>query len=48
VRWSVSPEETRWRLPDSYAVQGMLVDAVGAASRGAQLPRQTSTLRRAA
>ena len=48
VRWSVSPEVTRWRLPDSYAVQGMLVDAVGAASRGVQLPRQTSTLRRAA
>jgi Bifunctional DNA primase/polymerase, N-terminal len=48
VRWSVSPEETRWRLPDSYAVQRMLVDAVAAASRGARLPRQTSTLRRAA
>jgi hypothetical protein len=44
VRWAASPEETRWRLPDSYAVQGMLVDALGAV----RLPRQTSTLRRAA
>jgi Bifunctional DNA primase/polymerase, N-terminal len=48
VRWSVSPEVTRWRLPDAYAVQAMLVDAVGAASRGTQLPRRTSTMRRAA
>lgn len=51
VRWSVSPEETRWRLPDSYAVQGMMVDALGAVAAtrpAAPLPRQTSTLRRAA
>lgn len=52
VRWSVSPEETRWRLPDSYAVQGMLVDALGATAAAAlpasPLPRQMSTLRRAA
>ncbi|MEH1127489.1 bifunctional DNA primase/polymerase [Micromonospora sp. CPCC 206061] len=50
VRWSVSPQETCWLLPDSYAVQGMLVDALhaAAATRGPGLPRQTSTLRRAA
>lgn len=30
VRWAVPPEETRWRFPDSYAVQEMLVDALRA------------------
>lgn len=30
VRWAVSPEETRWRLPDSYQVQELLVDALAA------------------
>ncbi|MEJ3747337.1 bifunctional DNA primase/polymerase [Actinomycetes bacterium KLBMP 9797] len=50
VRWSVSPEETSWLLPDSYAVQAMLVDALNAVTRPPRrsLPRQTSTLRRAA
>lgn len=28
VRWVVPPEETKWRLPDSYAVQELLVDAL--------------------
>lgn len=27
VRWLVAPEENHWRLPDSYAVQRLLVDA---------------------
>jgi hypothetical protein len=27
VRWLVAPEETRFRLPDSYAVQWLLLDA---------------------
>ena len=26
VRWEVSPEEVGWQLPDSYAVQRLLVD----------------------
>ncbi|MFY1687068.1 bifunctional DNA primase/polymerase [Plantactinospora sp. WMMB782] len=30
VRWVVSPEETRWRLADPYAVQELLVDALDA------------------
>jgi hypothetical protein len=30
VRWAVPPEETGWLLPDSYAVQRMLVDALRA------------------
>jgi hypothetical protein len=28
VRWEVAPEETNWHLPDSYAVQNLLVEAV--------------------
>lgn len=51
VRWAVTPEETRWQLPDSYAVQAMMVDALGALGRTrtpAPLPRQVSTARRAA
>jgi len=28
VRWAVAPEETRWRLPDPYRVQELLVDAL--------------------
>jgi hypothetical protein len=28
VRWVISPEETDWRLPDPYPVQGLLVDAL--------------------
>lgn len=30
VRWAVTPDEVRWRLPDSYAVQALLVDAIAA------------------
>jgi hypothetical protein len=51
VRWAVPPEQTLWRLPDSGAVQGMLVDALGALGRTVRppvVPRQTSTARRAA
>ncbi|HYN92662.1 MAG TPA: bifunctional DNA primase/polymerase, partial [Pilimelia sp.] len=28
VRWAVSPEDVHWQLPDSYAVQALLVDAL--------------------
>lgn len=28
VRWVVTPEETRWLLPDSYRVQELLLDAL--------------------
>lgn len=28
VRWAVAPDETRWQLPDSYAVQAMMVQAM--------------------
>ncbi len=51
VRWAVSPEQVQWRLPASYPVQSMLVDALGAPGRPvrpAPLPRQVSTTRRAA
>lgn len=50
VRWAVTPDETRWQLPDSYAVQAMMVDALGALHhvRPTSLPRQVSTTRRAA
>jgi len=52
VRWAVSPEETRWRLPAAEPVQQMLVDALGSArsvhSRQPVVPRQLSTSRRAA
>jgi hypothetical protein len=34
VRWAVSPEETRWQLPESYAMQGLLIDALRALSPG--------------
>lgn len=30
VRWAVSPEETRWLLPEPLAVQAMIIDALGA------------------
>lgn len=49
VRWIVAPEEVAWRLPDSYAVQRMIVDALATRLGGAlNLPRQLSTARRAA
>ncbi|MGI5214136.1 bifunctional DNA primase/polymerase [Plantactinospora sp. CA-290183] len=38
VRWAVSPEETRWRLPDSYVVQELLVDALDAVSPALPAP----------
>jgi hypothetical protein len=28
IRWVVSPEENRWRLPESYPVQQVLIDAL--------------------
>jgi hypothetical protein len=48
VRWAVSPEETRWQLPDPAAVQATLVDAFGGRTRRAAVPRQVSHPRRAA
>ncbi|GAA0813218.1 bifunctional DNA primase/polymerase [Spirilliplanes yamanashiensis] len=33
VRWAVTPEQVRWRLPEPYAVQELLVDAFGPAHR---------------
>jgi hypothetical protein len=51
VRWAVAPEQTRWRLPGSAVVQGMLVDALaalGRQTRPVSVPRQVSTSRRAA
>ncbi|MFB9236120.1 bifunctional DNA primase/polymerase [Plantactinospora siamensis] len=35
VRWAVAPEETRWRLPDPYSVQEILVDALRAVAPAA-------------
>lgn len=53
VRWAVSPDEARWRLPDPAAVQAMLVDALAATGHRPApvvpaVPRQMSTSRRAA
>jgi hypothetical protein len=51
VRWAVAPEQTRWIIPASETVQGMLVDALGALGRRTRtvaVPRQVSTSRRAA
>ena len=51
VWWAVPPEQTLWRLPDSGAVQAMLVDALGTLGRTVRpvvVPRQMSTARRAA
>jgi hypothetical protein len=55
VRWAVPPEQARWRLPDPYAVQAVLAEALSAPARGARpapvrpaVPRQISTARRAA
>ncbi|BCL13152.1 MULTISPECIES: bifunctional DNA primase/polymerase [Micromonospora] len=30
VRWALAPEQARWRLPDSYLVQKVMVDALRA------------------
>jgi hypothetical protein len=55
VRWAVSPETVHWRLPESDAVQALLVDALDALGRRPApaahrfaVPRQMSTARRAA
>jgi len=53
VRWAVPPEQTGWQLPESAAVQAMLLDALSALGRRPRpatifVPRQMSTARRAA
>jgi hypothetical protein len=55
VRWAVTPDQVRWRLPESDDLQALLVDALGALGRRPDLtvrpvtvPRQMSTARRAA
>jgi len=54
IRWAVSPDQTRWHLPDPAAVQAMLLDALTAVGKRppltvrASVPRQLSTARRAA
>ena len=51
VRWAVTPEQTRWQVPPSSVVQGMLVDVLAAQGRRPRpvaVPRQLSTSRRAA
>jgi hypothetical protein len=53
VRWAVSPDEARWRMPEPAAVQAMLVDALAATGHRPApvvpaVPRQMSTSRRAA
>ena len=49
VRWVVAPEEVAWTLPDSYALQRMIVDSLFIRPNGfPHLPRQLSTARRAA
>ncbi|MEV1289318.1 bifunctional DNA primase/polymerase [Micromonospora sp. NPDC049679] len=50
VRWVVAPEETRWQLPDSYVVQGMLINARNTSPRHlttSRLPRPLPRLNRA-
>jgi Bifunctional DNA primase/polymerase, N-terminal len=44
VRWIVTPTEVRWQLPDSYAVQALLVDTfvTVASPRLAGLPLPTA------
>lgn len=39
VRWAVSPEQVRWRLPGPYAVQELLVGALGSAARRSGIGR---------
>lgn len=49
VRWAVSPEQARWRLPAADVVQALLSDALGAAREPRlTVPRQLSTARRGA
>lgn len=50
VRWAVSPEETRWRLPESRLLQRLLLDARDPAPAhrpGPRLARAVPRLRRA-
>lgn len=44
VRWVVSPEETRWRLPDSYVVQQLLADALRTLHRAPSAGAPTTRL----
>jgi len=55
VRWAVTPGSVHWQLPDSPAVQAVLVEALaalgrrpatGAGERPVSVPRQMSTSRR--
>jgi hypothetical protein len=49
VRWMVAPERIGWRLPDSSALQGILVDtlrAIGPGPPSALLPGQLPAPRR--
>ncbi|MCA2219403.1 bifunctional DNA primase/polymerase [Jidongwangia harbinensis] len=55
VRWAVTPEQVRWRLPEADGVQALLVDALDVLGRRpattvrpVAVPRQMSTARRAA
>jgi hypothetical protein len=49
VRWAVSPEQARWRLPGAEVVQGLLTEALGAVpEHQPTVPRQVSTARRGA
>ncbi|MDG4765045.1 bifunctional DNA primase/polymerase [Solwaraspora sp. WMMD406] len=42
VRWAVRPEEVRWQVPDSYAVQRIVVDARESATSPRRLPHPRS------
>ncbi|MFV2083074.1 bifunctional DNA primase/polymerase [Micromonospora sp. LOL_021] len=42
VRWAVDPDEVGWRLPDSYAVQRIIVDARETAAAPPRLPQPRS------
>ena len=47
VRWAVTPEQCRWRLPDAALVQALLADALGSVGTPQMtVPRQLSTSRR--
>lgn len=43
VRWAVTPDETHWQLPDSYALQALLVDAISAAPPPVPAARSASS-----
>ncbi|WP_433833800.1 bifunctional DNA primase/polymerase [Actinoplanes sp. CA-015351] len=48
VRWTVTPEQVDWRLPDAERVQDLLAAAAGPVRARPAIPRQLSTSRRAA